>query len=311
MCKRINRFFPCLLFFYLFASFGVSYMAVAADWDMPFWVQCVVSQLILLLPAVIYVLAMRINVFKCIPYRKLRPLDALLSLLIGYALVPAVLLINSVTMLFSTNHLEASTAELTSYPFLVQILLLAVLPPAVEEFLFRGLFYHSYRKNGILGAAFMSALLFGVFHLNINQFCYAFFIGIVFALMVEATGSMFSSMIAHFAINTYSIIMMKLISLLPVEELAEDTAQAESLADLTLPVILTTIAMMALFAAGALALAYAMFYCMARRNNRWQYLVRNFKKGFKAQNGERFITIPAAAAVIVAFIYMIMIEAAG
>ena len=31
----------------------------------------------------------------------------------------------------------------------------------------------------------MSGLVFGLFHLNINQFCYAFVIGVVFAFSVE------------------------------------------------------------------------------------------------------------------------------
>ena len=53
------------------------------------------------------------------------------------------------------------------------------------------------------GAALMSGLLFGCFHLNINQALYAFVMGIVFAYMVEATGSLWSSVIAHFAVNTY------------------------------------------------------------------------------------------------------------
>ena len=57
----------------------------------------------------------------------------------------------------------------------------------------------------------MSGLVFGLFHLNINQFCYAFVIGVVFAFLVEATGSIWSSVLAHFAINTYSIKIIQLL----------------------------------------------------------------------------------------------------
>lgn len=309
MCKRINIFFPCLLFFYIFASLAVSFILASTGTELPFWVQCVISQAILLTPALLYVLVMRIHIFKYMPYRRLKPLDALLSLLFGYALVPAVLFLSNLSTLFSANHLQESTSDITSYPFLVQILLIAVLPPLVEEFLFRGLFYHSYRKNGILGAAFMSGLVFGAFHLNINQFCYAFFMGVVFALMVEATGSMFSSMIAHFAVNTYSITMLKLISLVqPSEELLEEAQQAQGLADYPVPMILMTLLSLAVFAASFLALAYVFFYLMAKRSGRWEYIRTNLKKGVKAQNGEHFMTIPAAVTLIAAFAYMIMIE---
>ena len=63
------------------------------------------------------------------------------------------------------------------------------------------------------GAALMSGLLFGCFHLNINQALYAFVMGIVFAYMVEATGSLWSSVIAHFAVNTYSIGIVQLLKM--------------------------------------------------------------------------------------------------
>ena len=91
-----------------------------------------------------------------------------------------------------------SVQELIAYPFVVQLLIIAVLPACVEEFVFRGLIYHSYRKNGILGAAVLSGLVFGLMHLNINQLSYAAVMGIIFALLVEATGSMYSSMLAHY-----------------------------------------------------------------------------------------------------------------
>lgn len=100
-------------------------------------------------------------------------------------------------MLFSTNYLEEGTTTLLTYPFAMQVILLAVIPPLVEELIFRGIFFGSYRKAGMTGAALMSGLLFGCFHLNINQALYAFVMGIVFAYMVEATGSLWSSVIAH------------------------------------------------------------------------------------------------------------------
>lgn len=73
--------------------------------------------------------------------------------------------------------------------------------------------FGSYRKVGMFGAAVISGLIFGCFHLNINQGLYAFAIGFVFAYMVEATGSLWPSVIAHFAINTYSIGVVQLLKM--------------------------------------------------------------------------------------------------
>ena len=40
-----------------------------------------------------------------------------------------------------------AVSDLTSYPFIIQIILLAVIPPVVEEFIFRGLIYHHTGKT--------------------------------------------------------------------------------------------------------------------------------------------------------------------
>lgn len=306
MCRRINVFFPCLMGFYFLASIALGFVIMAGGYNMPYWLQCILSQAILLIPAFVYVAVNKINIIKCIPYRRIKPLDALLSILFGYALVPLVLFINNVTMLFTTNYVEESAVEFTKYPFLLQILLIAVIPPFVEEFIFRGLFYHSYRRNGILGAAFVSALAFGICHLNLNQFFYATVMGIAFALLVEVTGSIFSSILAHFAFNTYSIIMTKLLSLFSSDEMiSQGTQSAEELSSLSYVLALVVLAWVA---ALFIIIAVIILKFLAKRNGREEYFRCNMKKGFAAQNGERFITLPYAVTACIAFIYMFASE---
>jgi membrane protease YdiL (CAAX protease family) len=310
MCKKINRFFPCLLGFFLLGSIAVSYIMSATGVELPYWQQCILSELLLLVPAFIYVAIEKIDVMACIPYRKIRWQDALLSILVGYMLIPVVLFINVLTSLFATNYLQESSVEFTSYPYLVQVLLIAVLPAAVEEFVFRGLIYHSYRRNGLVGAALFSALAFGIMHMNLNQFFYAFIIGIFFAKMVEVTGTMWSSMFAHFAFNTYSITMVQLLKMAGVDAYAEtseyaaETASAASsvLADIYQVVIFGVIAVLFLF------LANKIVNHMAKKNGRYEYYKYYAGMGLTEMNGERFVTVPYAATVILAAIYMIVIE---
>lgn len=279
------------------------------DINMPLWGSYLLSQAIVLLPALIYVAIHKINIIACMPYRRLRISDGLLSLLFGYALVPTMLFVSNLTSLFSTNYVQDSVQELIAYPFVVQLLIIAVLPACVEEFVFRGLIYHSYRKNGILGAAVLSGLVFGLMHLNINQLSYALLMGIVFALLVEATGSMYSSMLAHFAANSYSIIMMQLVSMTSGgSELLEQSAQAAESSMNSVPVIIAQVVMLGLVAAGFLGIAYLLFKKIAVRNGRWEYLKEQLHKGFKPQNGERFLTPPLIATVAAALAYMLYIE---
>lgn len=309
MCKRINRFIPVLFISYILLSILAGAVIGVMDINMPLWGSYLLSQAIVLLPALIYVAIHKINIIACMPYRRLRISDGLLSLLFGYALVPTMLFVSNLTSLFSTNYVQDSVQELIAYPFVVQLLIIAVLPACVEEFVFRGLIYHSYRKNGILGAAVLSGLVFGLMHLNINQLSYALLMGIVFALLVEATGSMYSSMLAHFAANSYSVILMQLVSMTSGgSELLEQSAQAAESSMNSVPVIIAQLVMLGLVAAGFLGIAYLLFKKIAVRNGRWEYLKEQLHKGFKPQNGERFITPPLIATVAAALAYMLYIE---
>ena len=309
MCKRINRFIPVLFISYILLSILAGAVIGVMDINMPLWGSYLLSQAIVLLPALIYVAIHKINIIACMPYRKLRISDGLLSLLFGYALVPTMLFVSNLTSLFSTNYVQDSVQELIAYPFVVQLLIIAVLPACVEEFVFRGLIYHSYRKNGILGAAVLSGLVFGLMHLNINQLSYALLMGIVFALLVEATGSMYSSMLAHFAANSYSIIMMQLVSMTSGgSELLEQSAEAAQGSMISMPVIIAQVVMLGLVAAGFLGIAYLLFKKIAVRNGRWEYLKEQLHKGFKPQNGERFLTPPLIATVAAAVVYMLYTE---
>lgn len=309
MCKKINIFAPVLFGFYIIASVLFSRIIYSNRIALPLWLNLIISQCILLIPALIYVLVMKIDIIKCIPYRKIKLSDAVSSLLIGYCLVPLVLLINVISSVFATNYLNSSTTEISQYPFIIQLLLMAFLPTIAEEFVFRGLFYHSYRKNGILGAAILSGVIFGAIHLNINQFCYACVMGMVFALMVEITGSMFSSMLAHFAVNSYSIIMLKLVSMSGISVQTEQASQ-QIMSQYSGVIILLQIAILAVTAIAFISIAYLLFMSMAKRNGRWDYFKLNMKKGLRPQNNEHFITIPLAATLLAAAAFMIFQELA-
>ncbi len=309
MCKKINIFAPVLFGFYIIASVLFSRIIYSNRIALPLWLNLIISQCILLIPALIYVLVMKIDIIKCIPYRKIKLSDAVSSLLIGYCLVPLVLLINVISSVFATNYLNSSTTEISQYPFIIQLLLMAFLPTIAEEFVFRGLFYHSYRKNGILGAAILSGVIFGAIHLNINQFCYACVMGMVFALMVEITGSMFSSMLAHFAVNSYSIIMLKLVSMSGISVQTEQASQ-QMMSQYSSVIILLQIAILAVTAIAFISIAYLLFMSMAKRNGRWDYFKLNMKKGLRPQNNEHFITIPLAATLLAAAAFMIFQELA-
>ena len=70
-------------------------------------------------------------------------------------------------------------------------------------------YYQGYKRSGTtMQAMFMSALLFALMHMNFNQAAYAFVIGVLVVLLIEATGSIWSSIIVHIVINSQQVLML-------------------------------------------------------------------------------------------------------
>lgn len=173
--------------------------------------QIVFSQVILALPSAVYMIAQRLPYAKTVRFKKLKPADILLCLLFGILIQPLLTLLNALSMVFSTNTISTFIMDLSmQVSFLPALLLMAVVPAVLEESVYRGVFYNEYSKINPWKAALLSGLLFGLMHGNINQFCYAAVMGCLFALLIEATGSILSSMLVHFWINAGSVVMIYL-----------------------------------------------------------------------------------------------------
>lgn len=145
-----------------------------------------------------------INLYKEIRHRRLH-FGALLCL-VGITLLsmPLLSFLNLFSSLFVPNAAAGLAEQMTGGPGWMNILFLAVIPAFSEEFVFRGVFFHGYRSHGFWKAALMSGLIFGLMHLNFNQFSYGFVLGVIFAAVVEASGSIYASMAIHFLINFQS-----------------------------------------------------------------------------------------------------------
>lgn len=73
--------------------------------------------------------------------------------------------------------------------------------PVFEEFLFRKLLCDRVVKYGEGVAVVVSGLLFGLFHMNFNQFFYAFFLGCFLAFLYVKTGNLKYTILLHMVLN--------------------------------------------------------------------------------------------------------------
>jgi membrane protease YdiL (CAAX protease family) len=174
----------------------------------PIWL-LVISQFILIVPSVGYLFYTRQSYPAAVGLKKLSPVNVIL--LVGFTLCmsPIMALINA----FSRLYAEDATTNIMSgiamdNPFLLSLLCIAVIPAVLEESVYRGILYQEYRKINPFGAIFFSALLFGLLHGNLNQFTYAFVMGIIMAFVIEATDSILATMIIHFITNGMSVVVL-------------------------------------------------------------------------------------------------------
>ena len=128
---------------------------------------------------------------------------------------PLISLANMISSRIAGNAVEDVLTATMDIPLVLRILLFAVWPAMVEEYVFRGLFFRGLRRHGLIKAALASALFFGLIHLNFNQFSYAFIAGFVMAFAVEATGTLHASVTIHICMNLPSVLLTEAVMRYP------------------------------------------------------------------------------------------------
>lgn len=106
----------------------------------------------------------------------------------------------------STGFKEANTAFFAG-EILFELTGSCLVIPFAEELLFRGVVYKRLRiLFGITPAIILSAVLFGILHMNLVQFLYAAILGMFLAFLVEKTGKLSSAVLGHMTANLVAVV---------------------------------------------------------------------------------------------------------
>ena len=89
----------------------------------------------------------------------------------------------------------------------LSIMTIAVVPAISEEIFFRGAVLAALSKEKTVAAVLVSSLFFAIVHGTWYYFLSNFYAGIVFAIMIYVTNSIFVSMTAHFINNIMSVML--------------------------------------------------------------------------------------------------------
>lgn len=202
---RTNRFALLFFIYFLAASVGVSMIPGTRTWsDSAF---TLLAQLVCFLPPIFfYFFYTKKDIRKTLRLNPLGWKNALLIFSFGVSIQPVMSLLSYLMSLFFPNPVEQSVAGIQQSGLILSMISVAVLPALLEEVFSRGILLSGYQFLGRWKAAFFSALLFGLLHMNPQQLPYAFMVGFIFSFLVDRTDSLYASILPHMVINGTTVI---------------------------------------------------------------------------------------------------------
>lgn len=103
-----------------------------------------------------------------------------------------------VDLILTTDPLPSSPIFLG-----IEIIVIVILAPVLEEFIFRGVILHRLiKKTSITGGVLISSILFGVLHADMIG---AFFFGVITALLFLKTGNLLIPILVHMINNAIAV----------------------------------------------------------------------------------------------------------
>ena len=117
---------------------------------------------------------------------------------------------------------DAIVEVATSLHPAISFIFMVIFAPVLEELIFRKLLVERMVKYGEGVAIVVSAMMFGMYHGNLNQLAYAFTLGLFFAFIYVKTGKLIYTIILHMVINFMgSVAGVFILEILNMEELME------------------------------------------------------------------------------------------
>lgn len=267
----------------------------------------VLPEVILLIPSLVYIIVLRPSTVDDVRISPVSLGTFFKTVLLTFLIMPLVSFINAISSFFVGNSVN-NTLDLIvgKNPLWLNLIIVALLPAVVEEFIFRGLIFNGYKRRNPFKAVILSAVLFGLVHMNINQFSYAFVIGVIFALLAYATGSLIPSITAHFLINGTSVVMAHFYA-------GKKDAPVAS-GEIKLPenaMFIITCLFLLMLAIGGVVLGTLLFISICKKNRGTENVKRIFAKPYRKMYDEgegKFIDGYLLLGIGICLIYIVLYD---
>ena len=171
-----------------------------------------VSILSMLLPAVIFIVIFKLQTTNIIITKQVKPAVGISFFLIGTTIcLLANFPSNWISAILENFGFQGSSQSIPVVPtipsYIMNALATAVVPPFVEEFLFRGVILSQVRKYGDVFAVIASALLFGLLHRNFSQIVFAFICGLALGITLVRTNNIWIPVGIHMFVNGFYVLL--------------------------------------------------------------------------------------------------------
>ena len=186
---------------------GLLYVTETTEWIF----NLIIYVISLLGPFGIYALCIKMPLKIALPFRKAKFDLTLGGIFIGLGA--------SILASYAVNYLQLGLEAIgigitmpeyeipeTVPGIIFYVISLTLAPAFIEEIVFRGIVMQSLRRFGDVFALVSSALIFGIFHLNLIQMPYAFILGLCIGYFVMRTGSLWVGVIIHFVNNSIATV---------------------------------------------------------------------------------------------------------
>lgn len=289
--KKVNRSFLISIVLYIGMILGAAYLFPKIMENIA--LNNLLCELTIVLPGFLYMFFSKERVTEFLHLKKMKVSTLLAIIPFTMLSMPAITLTNLFSQFFVENEVMAAmeSFQVVEMPFLQLLLSVGIFAPFCEEMICRGIYYRGYEKSGsAFKAMILSAILFALIHMNINQAMYAFAMGLLSVLLVEASGSLWSSVVYHMLINSSQVCMMYVILK------ANPFAYSEASGVLTTDAMIIALSGYLILAAVTLPLAWALLIWMSGNEGRRGVLAVFWKERKKKEG--KLVTVSLISAII-------------
>ncbi|WP_053956141.1 type II CAAX endopeptidase family protein [Inediibacterium massiliense] len=169
----------------------------------------ITEYVLVLLPPLLYIKIKKDSFKRVLRLNSLSLKHGIMIFFITICMYPVALFFNLVFMMFLSifvNIRPQSIPTATNFSeYFVLLFIISISAGICEEVFFRGLLLKTYETIGEKKAIWISALLFGVFHFNLQNFLGPIILGIIFGYLVHQTNSLFAGIIGHMTNNGLAV----------------------------------------------------------------------------------------------------------